>query len=112
MALFRRNPAISNDDISESRIIDKPLNSLKATMPQAVRLAHEHASLKEDIEQSQDCACFYCFSHFQAKNVKTWVGINDEIALCPNCSIDAVLGDKSGYELGDSFLKQMHKYWF
>jgi hypothetical protein len=34
-------------------------------------------------------------------------------AICPHCSIDAVIGSKSGLPINDpEFLKAMNEYWF
>lgn len=88
------------------------LSAIKQNIPEEIILAHEHASLRSDIEKSTDCACFYCFSHFKANDITEWVNKNSETALCSVCSVDAVLGDASGFKLDDTFLKEMHRYWF
>ena len=51
----------------------------------------------------------YCF---KPADILEWTD-DDQTALCPNCGIDSVIGDKSGYPVTDlDFLKQMHTYWF
>jgi hypothetical protein len=38
---------------------------------------------------------------------------DDQTALCPNCGIDSVIGDKTDYPVTDlDFLKQMNTFWF
>jgi hypothetical protein len=67
---------------------------------------------REDILHSDNCGCFYCLTVFKPADILEWTD-DDQTALCPNCGIDSVIGDKSGYPVTDlDFLKQMHTYWF
>jgi hypothetical protein len=36
----------------------------------------------------------------------------DETALCPECGIDSVIGDASGYAVNKEMLARMEKHWF
>jgi hypothetical protein len=82
----------------------------------SIQEAHKHCSFhRSDIMDSVMCACFYCYEYFIPKEIFQWIHEKNGIgqtALCPFCSIDAVLGDKSGYSLDIVFLKRMHDYWF
>jgi hypothetical protein len=35
-----------------------------------------------------------------------------QTAICPRCGIDAVIGDKSGFDVSHNFLGRMNEYWF
>lgn len=76
--------------------------------------AHKHCfKNKEEILASSTLGCFYCLSiydKFIICNAK-WVD-NNKTLVCPLCSIDSVIGDKSGYPITDEFLKQMHYRYF
>ena len=69
---------------------------------------------RAQIERSNVCACFYCLGSFQPSKIEDWIDepSDGSTATCPNCGIDAVLGDASGYELNEAFLSAMHQWWF
>ena len=74
--------------------------------------AHQHARHnRTEIAESTKCACFFCRATFEPLAIMEYVE-NDATALCPNCGIDAVIGDKAGFELSDDFLVAMFKRWF
>lgn len=78
-----------------------------------LRAAHKHSGPNRDeVIVSAVCGCFYCKSTFPPEAIDMWV--NDETyATCPRCSIDSVIGDKSGYPVTDpQFLSAMHYLWF
>jgi acetone carboxylase gamma subunit len=35
-----------------------------------------------------------------------------QTALCPECGIDSVIGDASGYPITEAFLGKMKTFWF
>jgi len=74
--------------------------------------AHRH-SIKhmEEVQASTMCGCFYCLKKFTPSEINDWLE-SEETALCPYCSIDAVIGDKSGYAITDTFLSSMREMWF
>lgn len=79
--------------------------------------AHKHSIFHyTEILASDRCGCFYCLSVFTPAQINEWTDENDErgkSALCPNCTVDAVLGSISGYPVEDKyFLKEMNKYFF
>lgn len=67
---------------------------------------------KEFIMRSDKCGCFYCGKIFIPADIKEWVGIKGDEALCCYCGIDTVIGSAHGYELTEDFLNAMYDYWF
>ena len=70
----------------------------------------KHSSDNEiEIVQSKKCGCYFCRQIYDARNVQEW--IDDErgvTALCPECGMDAVIGDASGVEIDKPLLKEMN----
>ncbi len=65
------------------------------------------------LEKSSLAGCCYCKKIFSALSVEDWIDDrNQKTALCPTCSIDAVIGDASGVEITPEFLNAMHEMWF
>jgi hypothetical protein len=75
--------------------------------------AHRHSARhREAIETSKFCGCFYCERTFEPSEIEFWVD-SEQTAICPKCSIDSVLGDRSGLPVtAAAFLKAMHERWF
>lgn len=101
----------TDQDLADMRRIADHLSTINASMPKEISEAHKHSSNRDEILRSKECACFYCYYHFAPSEVE-WVSINNELATCPRCSVDSVLGDASGFRLDDPFLELMHQYWF
>ena len=81
---------------------------------QYLKRAHK-ASFKneESILRSKVCGCFYCRTTFPPSEVALIPEMDGKrTAWCPNCNIDAVLGDASGYPITPEFLKEMYDEWF
>lgn len=78
-----------------------------------INASHKHTIRhRAEILQSDVCGCFYCITIFRPKDIIDWID-DEQTAICPNCGIDSVIGDKSGYPVIDNnFLKQMNSYWF
>lgn len=75
--------------------------------------AHEFSSHhKEQLLKEHKCGCFYCLEIFDPKEIVEWVDVKSDIALCPYCEIDSVIGESSGYPITKEFLKKMKDYWF
>lgn len=79
--------------------------------------AHEHCSNHRDaLKNSSRCGCFCCLSTFSSSEATVWLdeenGRPGPTALCPNCGVDAVIGDRSGYPVTKEFLAKMERYWF
>lgn len=86
-------------------------------MADILKEAHSKSSAhRADIEASELCGCFYCKTVFASNLITEWVNTrrNPEraAALCPNCGINSVIGDASGYNLTPEFLNAMHERWF
>ena len=83
-------------------------------------VAHGHCSgHRDEILRSDLCGCFYCLATFPPTEVRDWVdwpfdqpGAPGRTALCPRCSIDAVIGSEAGYPLTPDFLGRMHSHLF
>lgn len=74
--------------------------------------AQVHASRhRVELEASEQCACFFCFRKFTAKDIKAWIDGN-QTALCPHCGLDSVIGSASDIRLDDGFLRKMHQHHF
>ena len=79
---------------------------------QRLEAAHQHCRANEsELRQSNVAGCFYCQSVFPATKVTHFLE-NERTALCPECRIDSVLGDASGFPIAPPFLAEMHQYWF
>jgi len=75
---------------------------------------HAHASNNEiEIVKSDNCGCFFCRQVYSARKIQDW--INDErgiSAICPECGMDAVVGDASGVALEKPLLKAMNLAYY
>ncbi len=79
---------------------------------QRLKSAHDTSSYHRDIlARSLECGCFYCLSVFPPDAVREYID-RGQTALCPECSIDSVIGDASGYAVSGPFMEQMHEHWF
>ena len=78
-----------------------------------LRAAHKHSGPNRDeVMASAVCGCFYCKSTSPPTSIDMWVNY-ETYATCPKCSIDSVIGDKSGYPVTDpQFLGAMQHLWF
>jgi hypothetical protein len=65
---------------------------------------------RAEIESSAKCGCFFCRAVFDPKAIYTYS--EGDTAMCPNCGMDSVIGDKAGFELSDEFLVAMFRHWF
>jgi hypothetical protein len=102
----------TNDTELGNIVVAVSLSKLKSKMPATIVEAHTHSSShSEEIKQSKICGCFYCLEIFTLDKIEEWVDDN-RTGLCPNCGIDAVLGDKSGYPITKEFLTSMNEHWF
>lgn len=67
---------------------------------------------KAKLEKVSECVCYYCYKVFSPSEIKEWVDKSLDTAICPHCSVDAVL---PVYEEGEKdivFLTKVHEYWF
>ena len=81
-------------------------------MTQDIEGAHRHSiHHRGEIEASTLCGCFYCCAIFPPAQITKWAD-DDDTALCPDCAIDSVIGDRSGYPITHTFLEAMKRHWF
>jgi TPR repeat protein len=75
---------------------------------------HKHAANNEiEILHSTNCSCFFCRQTYSARKVNDW--INDDrgvTAICPECGMDAVIGDACGIVLDKVLLKEMNLAYY
>lgn len=67
------------------------------------------------IEKSNECGCFYCLKIFDPSKIEEWVGGNSkvgEVAICPFCSIDAIIGVVGGRLITKAFLEELYEESF
>ncbi len=76
--------------------------------------AHKYSSdNKSLLKTEQKCGCFYCKKVFSSSEIKDWIDEgNIGTALCPYCLIDSVIGESTGYDITEDFLRKMNLYWF
>ncbi len=60
---------------------------------------------------AKNAGCYHCCKTFNATEV---VNFTDEgqTALCPQCSVDAVVFDSAGFQISEENLQNAKKYWF
>ncbi len=97
----------------EKRSILKDETALAKKDPKLVEI-HKHAS-NNDIEilRSVNCSCFFCRQTYSARKVNDWITDDRGVtAICPECGMDAVIGDASGYALDREALKEMNLAYY
>jgi hypothetical protein len=69
---------------------------------------------KDEIMASEICGCFCCYKIYPPSEIKVWYkeestydGITGFTATCPYCSMDTVIGSKSGLPIEHEFLVQI-----
>ena len=92
-----------------------PISSKTWTVDE-LKSIHEFSFKNEQsIRASELCGCFYCQKIFPSIDVLTVDMIEERdgmlTAICPICSIDAVLGDAS-VTISAELLGSMHKLFF
>ncbi len=74
--------------------------------------AHEHCYMhKDELMKSRICGCFNCMATFRPEEIENFID-DGQTAQCPECSIDAVIGDASGFPITNEFLLAMYERWF
>lgn len=76
-----------------------------------LKLAHLQSSgHRNEVCNSEKCGCFSCLTIFHPSEIEEW--IEGETALCPYCSVDAIIGENDAYDITPEFLRRMERYWF
>lgn len=91
----------------------------------SVQSAHAYTSFhRKAIEASAQCVCGYCHECFPPAAIRQWTDWlpslpiaerseeNGQTAICPHCSVDAVLPGSVGLDLSPEFLARFHRHWF
>lgn len=75
---------------------------------------HKHTfQNREEIERSTMCGCASCGTIFPAKDVVDYFSDTaGDTAVCPECAIDAVIGDACGLPVNEQVMRQLNKAWF
>ena len=76
-----------------------------------LKLAHLQSSgHRNEVCNSEKCGCFSCLTIFHPSEIEEW--IEGETALCPYCSVDAIIGENNAYDITPEFLRRMKRHWF
>ncbi len=83
----------------------------------ALEAAHKKSIFhRAEIEKSVICGCFHCEAVFPPAEIEHWTDKSKPkeqwTALCPECGIDSVLGDATGFAPYPAFLVMMKQRWF
>lgn len=75
---------------------------------------HSHATNNEiEILKSTTCSCFFCRQTYSARLVNDWVSDERGVsAICPECGMDAVIGDACGLPLDKATLKELNLAYY
>jgi len=64
----------------------------------------------EAIKLSKEVGCYYCCEIFNKEEIKEYTD-DGKTALCPKCSVDAILCSSQG-EITKQILEESNKFWF
>ena len=67
---------------------------------------------KEKLQKVSECACYFCYKVFSPSEITEWIDKEYDTAVCPHCSVDAVLPIYEEGEKDIAFLTKVHEYWF
>lgn len=67
---------------------------------------------KGKLGQVEECACYHCLKVFKPAEIVEWTDKEKDTAICPHCSVDAVIPIYEDKEKDTAFLTQINKYWF
>ena len=69
----------------------------------------------ESVRKSTLCGCYHCCSIFPASAIteEDWMpDRHGRTVLCPECFIDAVIGDASGIPIREDVLEELNEWMF
>jgi len=66
---------------------------------------------RSTVVAADHCGCYSCLAEFSPDEIKEWTDDSDT-ALCPYCSVDAVLADGPNCIISKEFLERLHAFWF
>lgn len=65
------------------------------------------------LKHEEKCGCFYCLEIFFSSEIVDWSDDkNGRTAWCPECGIDSILLESSGFPITLDFMEAMHRHWF
>ena len=82
-------------------------------MPSGHKALHQLSRThRQWVLASAACGCFYCCKFFEPRQITRWVDMG-QTALCPHCSVDAVLPEKGmNRPLSQEILDGMNRAYF
>ena len=82
-------------------------------MPSGHKALHQLSRThRQWVLASDACGCFYCCRFFEPRQITRWVDMG-QTALCPHCSVDAVLPEKGmNRPLSQEILDGMNRTYF
>jgi NAD-dependent SIR2 family protein deacetylase len=81
---------------------------MKVAISQLANIAMRNREL---VQSSLKVGCMYCGKIYESKEIVEYTD-NQKTCICPYCHVDAIIADKSGYELNEKSLESAHNYWF
>ena len=91
------------------RYVDHPDYEMNETL----RKAHPGIGNWELVKQSTLVGCCYCLEIMSAESLNEETDVTGDMTIvCPNCRIDCVLCDASGFPVTIEFLTAMRGFWF
>lgn len=63
------------------------------------------------VEESEVCGCYHCLAVFSKHDITQWTD-DHRTALCPACSVDAVVPQTAGVVLDADTLRSVQQHWF
>jgi hypothetical protein len=66
---------------------------------------------KKQLLECEKAGCYYCKQIFNTANITDYLK-DGNTAVCPECGIDCVIAETSGFEITPEELDKLHKYWF
>lgn len=75
---------------------------------------HKHTiKNRTEIEHSKMCGCASCCNIYPATDIVDFYNdVQGETAVCPECGVDAVIGDACGLPINEKVLEELYKDWF
>lgn len=66
-----------------------------------------------EILNSEKCSCIFCRHTFDARSVQDWISDEKGVtAICPECGMDSLVGDASGFQIDRDTLKEINLEYY
>ena len=65
---------------------------------------------KNQLATANKAGCYACFKIFEPKEIKEYTD-QEETALCPYCSTDAVIPENISNSITEEYLKDIKNFW-